>query len=335
MEWLLLGNLAQGMRYITEYQKNQAIKVQKQQQQLKKWYRLGQILISLGYMTKEILSRIIELQKLCKNMTPRLLYPTDTKFGKALTEYVLDKYAVALYITQDNSFIKEQDKLFIADGSHGYYLFLAIAYRGLDVSRIVTNNLGAAGEYVLDAGKLTNTRLKFPSNGVVYRDFGGIFELQKDIFKEEIDSSNIFLSCFAVVPEVDEGFCEDNDIKADIRRELLESTSPVTILCDYNTLSHTHGWHTPVFRGDSNKKWRGRLERSYTRLVTTTHPEMPEQELKYLPTSRTPQAISGSDPPHSWKRYSQNSKLLYGIMGDRFIEVDRSGNKLCYEKKIW
>ncbi len=333
MEELLLGNLAQAMRYITEPQKNEALEIQKQRhQEGSELELLGRILMWKGYITDTRLSYMLKVQQLCEPMIPRSLYPADTGFGKSLTKRVPDKCAVAWYVTKNLTFVKEHDKLFIADGSHGYYLFMAIVCRGLDVS-IVTNNLGVAGEYVLHSGKIE--RLKFPSNGVVKRDFGGIFELEKGALDEELKSSNIFLSCFAVVPDIDEGFCEDHDIKADVRRELLESRSRITILCDYNTLSHTAGHHTPIFQAEHNKKWSELLTRSYTRLVTTPHPDVSEQELKRLPTSRTPQVISAKEPPHSWKRYSQNSKRLYEIMGERFIEVDKHGNKLCYEKKVY
>lgn len=325
-EKYLFGHIAQEEGYINRKQRIEALRVQHQRrQQKKKVPRIGEILVKLDFITDKTLEYLLNLQPVYGAMKPRLPYSkTNTIFGRSLTEYLKDKRAVALYITSNHVLIKENDNLFISDGSHGYYLFLAIVMQGQKVE-IVTNNLGVAGEYTLRSGKVS--KMKFPSNGTVDADYGGLFALQHDYLLNELSNANTFVSVKALDPI--EGPCMDHT-RAVIRSAAIESGSKVTILADYHTMSHVPEFHAPIFVGQKIQTWRNWLKKRYSHIITTIHPEMPESEVELSPERRSPCAIT-DDEPHSWKRYSQNSRILREAMGDRFVEVDRNGNALHYK----
>ena len=252
-------------------------------------------------------------------MTPRLPYRTDTLFGKSLKEYVGEKRAVALYATNNHDLICDGSKIFLSDGSHIYYFFLALLYYSRSVS-IVTNSLGIAGEYVLRPRNVT--RLEFPSNGEVFPNHGGIFNLNEDALKSELErSANIFISCEALESSL--GICIDDAIRADIRRIAIKSGTPVTILCDHYTLSHQREFHehAAVFTGEHIRSWQNFINGRYNRIITNVHPDIPKEYIQLRPDIRGPFHIPDKKP-HSWQRYCLNARRFRESMGERFIEVD-------------
>lgn len=321
-------------------------------------YKIGQVLVWLGIRTKSQVTEALHKQKdirkqkkeapsvgeilrlsdrdkekalgfqgMYRAMEPRLPYPgTNTVFGESLTKYVQDKIAVSLYATKGHSLVKGNDKVFISDGSHGYFLFLAMVFRKHKID-IVTNNIGVAGEYVLRSGETKS--LSFPSNGIVVANYGGLFNFQAECLKTEMKHANIFIS--VEILDHSEGPCLDN-MRAEVRRVAFESGSKVTILADYHTLSHNPTHHAKIFEGDRIETWHNWLKCNHARIVTTPHPRMLDSELKLRPDKRTPKTIP-EDEQHSWRRYSQNSRQLYQIMKDRFIEVDKEGYGLKYSNK--
>jgi len=308
----------------TKPQVTEALHKQKSiKKQKKKVPAVGTIL----RLSKEDKDKALNFQGLCRAMEPHLPYPgTNTVFGESLTKYVQDKYAVTLYVTRGHSLVNEDDKVFISDGSHGYFLFLALVFRKHKID-IVTNNIGVAGEYVLRSGE-TNS-LSFPSNGIVVANYGGLFKFQAESLNSEMEHANIFIS--VEILDHAEGPCLDSR-RADVRRAAFASGSKVTILADYHTLSHNPEHHAKIFEGDHIETWHNWLNCNHARIVTTTHPRMPDSELMLRPDKRTPKSIS-KDEQHTWRRYSQNSRQLYQIMKDRFIEVDKDGYKLKYSNK--
>lgn len=278
----------------------------------------------------KVIEYLLETSIIYEPMQPRLPYPkTDTEFGRSLISNIPDKRAVALFATENHELIMDDDTLFIADGSHGYYLYLATVLREHRVN-IVTNSLGVAGEYVLHSGKVAS--LEFPSYGRVYAEYGGVFDLDEELLIHKIADANIFISVRALDPG--EGPCCGAP-KDQIRRLAIESGSKVTLLCDYIDLCQRPGQYAPVFYGDHIKTWRKWLEKPYSYIVTTPHPEMPSEQLKYDPERRSPRTVpepkEGVETDHPWELYLQNARHLRNAMGERFIEVDKMGNKLKYE----
>jgi len=274
-------------------------------------------------LNKDELSR----QELLNAMTPRLSYRTDTFFGRSLKEYTDEKRAVALYTANNEGLIPEKGNIFLTDGSHTYYLFLALTYQNRNVS-VVTNSLGVAGEYAQYLGKINKT--KFPSNGVVDADYGGLFELkEEDLAKELADSTNIFISCDFIDPTEGPWI---HATRAAIRRKAIESGCPVTILCDYHSLSHDPKEHdsAPMFVGDYIDTWHNFIKGRCNHIITTHHPDMPEDYLLLPPWKRGPFNIP--EKPHSWQRCGQNSRRLAEDMHERFIEVDiKTFKQLSYK----
>lgn len=84
------------------------------------------------------------------------------------------------------------------------------------------------------------------------------------------------------------------------------------------------------FPAEHLRIYHERLRSKFVRVVTTPHPDMPEDQLGFSPEKRSHCEVP--DKPHSWQQYSLNSKRLYEEMGDRFIEIDRkNGNRLYYK----
>jgi hypothetical protein len=318
-----IGQILVGKRICTKKQVMEALYKQKDIKKQKKAVpRLCELLVDVPDEKK---AEALDFQRMFRAMEPHLPYPgTNTVFGESLTEFVQDKCAVALYITKDHSIIKGNDKLFISDGSHGYFLFLAMVFQKHQIE-VVTNNLGVAGEYVLHSGEII--KLSFPSHGTVVANYGGLFDFQAEYLRNEMQHANIFISVEILDPS--EGPCLD-PTRAVIRRAALESGSNVTILTDHRTLSHNPKFHAKIFAGEHIQTWRDWLNSNYAYIITTPHPEMPDSELKLRPNKRTPRAIP-ENKAHRWQLYSQNSRRFCEMIGDRFVEVDKEGHKLHYE----
>jgi hypothetical protein len=280
---------------------------------------LGDILVEMKLLTETQRSKVLDVL----TMLPRIPVGTDTKFGVSLREFVTDKQAVGLYLALNNRLIPDHANLFLADGSHTYYLFLALVTVRRCVS-VVTNNLGIAGEYILRPGQITE--LRFPSMGVVHRHYGALFDLDEDMLRSQIRDACVFVSAPALDPM--RGPCSDN-LSAKVKREALQTAPWLTILCDYDNLCQDPTAHAPILPGDLIKVWRECRSRQNTRIITTPHPQMPTSELKRPPDMRTPYADA---PVGSWELYSQNCRLLYGEMGSRFIEIQSNGTPVVYEK---
>ncbi|MFZ0035088.1 MAG: FHA domain-containing protein [Sedimentisphaerales bacterium] len=269
-------------------------------------------------------------QELLNAMTPRLPYRADTYFGESLKNYIDEKHAVALYTADNEELTSEKGKIFLSDGSHTYYLFLALIYRGRNMS-VVTNSLSIAGEYAWCLGKIN--KLKFPSNGIVDANYGGLFELkEEDLAKELTDAANIFISC-GILDSIEGPWIDAT--RAVIRRKAIESGCPVTILCDYHTLSHDpkHHHDAPMFTGIHIEKWHNFIRGPYSCIITTPHPDMPESYRQLSPTIRGPVNIP-DDKPHNWQRYCLNAKNFASDLGNRFIEVDTKTQKALQYKTI-
>lgn len=281
---------------------------------------LGDNLVDLKIITKSQQEQI--LKELA--MFPRLVYPGDTIFGKSLRTLVEDKQAISLFIAKNKNMIPDDAYLFLADGSHCFFLFLAIVLNNRKVS-IITNNLGLAGEYTIRSGSVT--QLKFPSNGAADTQHGGLFGLDSVCVEREMNAARVFISAPSLDPALGPGA---DHYSAEVKRKALESANWLTILCDYDNLCQDPSEHAQIFPGSSIEIWRRKLKNQYTWIITTVHPEMPETELKLLPSERRPQV---SPAYGSWQLYSQNSKRLCEAMGDRFIEIDLTGKKIIYLSK--
>ena len=278
----------------------------------------------------KVIEYLLDISIIYEPMKPRLPYSeTDTEFGRSLTRRIPDKRAVALFATENHKVIKDDDTLFIADGSHGYYLYLATVLRGHRVN-IVTNNLGVAGEYVLHCGNVVS--LEFPSYGRVYAEYGGVFDLDEELLIRKIEDANIFISVRALNPG--EGPCCGAP-KDQIRKLAIDSGSKVTMLCDWFDLSQHPGKYAQIFYGDHLKIWQKWIEKPHSHIITTVHPEMTPEQLKYKPDCRKPRTVpepkKDTEIDCPWELYLQNARSLRSVMGVRFVEVDIKGNKLNYK----
>lgn len=275
----------------------------------------------------------LDIQEMYRAMEPRLPYPeTDTTFGKSLLHCMKDKCAVALYATENHLFINDEDTLFLSDGSHCYYLFLAILWRCMNIS-IITNNVGVVGEYTMQRGKIGN--FTFLPNGFVDPELGGVFrfeEEEEEALRHRMENTNTFISVHALDSHNGPGCGAPRD---QIRRLAIQSGSKVTILCDYLDLCQREGSFAPILRGEHINTWRSWLDNGESYIITTAHPKTPPDKLALRPDLRGPFNIPENDSNKNrnpWQLYLYNACQLYNDMRERFVEVDLDGKKLSYNR---
>lgn len=275
---------------------------------------LGDIMVEDGTIPEA--NRQLIVRELA--MYPRVPYPPDTFFGKSLREYVKHKQAVGLRIAGDRTLIPDGADLFLADGSHNYYLLLALIREKRPVS-IATNNMGVAGEYTIRRGEIT--RLDVPSKGTADTEYGGLFDLDEDKLKRAFAGRLVFISAPALDPA--KGPCAPQPA-ALVRRMAIQHAPQLVVLCDYDNLCKPAEEHAPVLQGAEQQDWQKRLSETRTWVITTSHPDMPTGEFRSFPDKRTPHTNAR---PGSWQHYSQNARTLYNLIGDKrkFIEVDGAG----------
>jgi DeoR/GlpR family transcriptional regulator of sugar metabolism len=279
---------------------------------------LGDNIVDLNLISKSQQAHI--LKDLA--MYPRLSYSINTAFGRALSSSILQKQAVGLFVARSHILIKDSANLFLGEGTHTFYLFLALLAENRHAS-IVTNNLAIASEYTLRPGGID--RLNLISKGIASTQYGALFDIDSDDLDKQLQYSLVFVGSSAIDPS---GGPSANGHFDEVQRRSIEISNYLTILCHYHNLCQNPSTLVPILHGSMKEIWRKRLRDSYTWIITTPHPKMPGHELKIRPDKRTPQA---NTPPHSWQLYSQNSRRLYEEMGDRFVEVKTDSTPVVYK----
>lgn len=244
---------------------------------------IGQLLLSNRTIDKDTLAaavRDLEMDRL-SHLDPMTQFALSTKFGRRLQQQANEKKAVA--ISAAARFGKPHSRLFIADGTSGFYAFLAVVKQFCSKStfHICTNSLAIAMEHSQSTAVAKNVSLELcgrvPVHTIETNDsmaLRGLTSAETEIRQSCKDITTILpLSGISF----DEGPYAQSDQIRCIKRAIMESAAHVVFVVDHSKFAspgehRRNDFQLPVY--ENPKDWNNWRNEHYWSLISTIPNEL-------------------------------------------------------------
>lgn len=204
----------------------------------------------------------MDVEELARRLGPRMQYPANSKFGERVWTGQQAKRHVASYIAL--KLLQGCQEVFIADGSTGLWLMLAILELDLKLL-VLTNNAAVGMERVLRHGSQVGV---IAAEGEYNSDYAGIFGVKAEQFCEEAAKN----AQYAIMPVTgltfDHGPCAGNSDARRIKQAVIPTARELVLISDVYKMGGGRNQTSLVFSGRDNRIWCEALHGGYMHVIS-------------------------------------------------------------------
>jgi DeoR/GlpR family transcriptional regulator of sugar metabolism len=205
--------------------------------------------IGAALLVDERLEEDMDVDELAQRLHPLASYPADSVFGKRVRAQEQSKRKVGAYVALN--LIKSGDEVFIADGSSGLWVMLALLELDLPIE-VRTNNAAVGIERVLRHSSQVKV---IAAQGEYNSEYGGIFGKEAQEFCEE-SARNAQVSIMPVTGlTFKDGPCAGHSNARRIKQAVIENASELVLITDVYKMGHGYNPTRPVFHGSKSSVW--------------------------------------------------------------------------------